>query len=375
MQLQNLSDATLLVNTKNLVNQERETLAGILHHLREIERRRLFSSEKCASLHEFAVKKLGYSDDQAYRRISAMRLLKDLPQMESRIVDGSLSLSNISLASTVIRAESKASGKAAPVSRKLELMEAVVGKSRREAEVIVQQMTSLPPEILRPESIRQVNEHIEMRLIARKSLEDKITEIKNILAHSDPNLSTSDLFEKLCDGFLERVEAKREGRRQARGEGNRAACASAHQNRGGNADAGVGLQSHLQRDADTDCDREVQPATVVVSPLVRADEPASLAQMPLTNGSTPSNCSSNKFKSESSKRKHISIHVKRQVWFQAENKCQNCGSARALEIDHIKPISIGGDDNLENLRLLCRNCNQRAAIKNLGAEKMERYLP
>ena len=151
MQLQNLSDATLLINTKKLVAHERETLAEILHHLREIERRRLFASEKCESLHDYATKKLGYSDDQAYRRIAAMRLLKDLPQMESRIIDGSLTLANLSLASTVIRAESKASGKAAPLSRKLELIEAVVGKSRREAQARDQQMTSLPPEVLRPE--------------------------------------------------------------------------------------------------------------------------------------------------------------------------------------------------------------------------------
>lgn len=42
MSLSKLSDAILLTRTKELVEKERETLISILHHLREIERRRLF---------------------------------------------------------------------------------------------------------------------------------------------------------------------------------------------------------------------------------------------------------------------------------------------------------------------------------------------
>ena len=43
MNLKNLSDDSLISNTKNLVHKEREIITEILHHLREIERRRLFS--------------------------------------------------------------------------------------------------------------------------------------------------------------------------------------------------------------------------------------------------------------------------------------------------------------------------------------------
>jgi 5-methylcytosine-specific restriction endonuclease McrA len=43
-------------------------------------------------------------------------------------------------------------------------------------------------------------------------------------------------------------------------------------------------------------------------------------------------------------------------------RCRICGtSARgtAFEIDHILPVSRGGDDSLSNLRVSCRPCNQR----------------
>lgn len=56
--------------TDQLVQQERELLIEILRHLREIERRRLFSALGFKSLFDYAVKRLKYSEDQAGRRIS-----------------------------------------------------------------------------------------------------------------------------------------------------------------------------------------------------------------------------------------------------------------------------------------------------------------
>ena len=38
-------------------------------------------------------------------------------------------------------------------------------------------------------------------------------------------------------------------------------------------------------------------------------------------------------------------------------RCSECQSQDELTIDHIVPISKGGSDELNNLRLLCRSCN------------------
>lgn len=48
-------------------------------------------------------------------------------------------------------------------------------------------------------------------------------------------------------------------------------------------------------------------------------------------------------------------------------KCADCGTDVTLEhntpnqatIDHVVPLSKGGEDQLHNLRLLCRSCNLR----------------
>jgi hypothetical protein len=55
--------------------------------------------------------------------------------------------------------------------------------------------------------------------------------------------------------------------------------------------------------------------------------------------------------------------VKRFIWHRDQGKCTKCHSYHALEIDHIQPIAVNGDSNPDNMRLLCRSCNQRASYK------------
>ena len=43
-------------------------------------------------------------------------------------------------------------------------------------------------------------------------------------------------------------------------------------------------------------------------------------------------------------------------------KCVMCGSAKYLQIDHIKPFSKGGDTVFENLQTMCRKCKLRKGM-------------
>ena len=58
----------------------------------------------------------------------------------------------------------------------------------------------------------------------------------------------------------------------------------------------------------------------------------------------------------------------------AHKKCENCGSKQYLQIDHKMSVALGGSNDIENLRVLCRSCNQRAAIDQLGLAKMSPFL-
>lgn len=97
MDLRHLTDKNLLADTKFLASREREITTKILHHLREIDKRRLYSDIGYSSLFTYCLKELGYSESAASRRIQACRMIQELPQLEAKIEEGSLSLSNVSL--------------------------------------------------------------------------------------------------------------------------------------------------------------------------------------------------------------------------------------------------------------------------------------
>lgn len=62
----------------------------------------------------------------------------------------------------------------------------------------------------------------------------------------------------------------------------------------------------------------------------------------------------------SKSRKIISGSIKYQVLKRAQFRCELCGvmdTERALEVDHIVPKNIGGEDSINNYQALCYRCN------------------
>jgi len=93
--LKSLSNEALLKTTQELVAEERRLTTSILWHLDEIQRRRLYAEKGYGSLFDYAVRGLGYSEAAAGRRIAAMRLLIEVPEIEPSLQKGDLSLSTL----------------------------------------------------------------------------------------------------------------------------------------------------------------------------------------------------------------------------------------------------------------------------------------
>ena len=106
MNLKHLTDKTLIEDTKILVSKEREVLVKLLHHLKEIDSRKLYSDLGFSSLFAYMTKGLGYSESAAGRRIQATRLLKTHPEIENKIEQGSLNLTNLNQVAFAFKNES-----------------------------------------------------------------------------------------------------------------------------------------------------------------------------------------------------------------------------------------------------------------------------
>jgi hypothetical protein len=64
----------------------------------------------------------------------------------------------------------------------------------------------------------------------------------------------------------------------------------------------------------------------------------------------------------STEARYVPKMIQVEVWRRDRGECTKCHSTYALELDHIKPFAVGGKTTVENLRLLCRACNQRQRV-------------
>jgi hypothetical protein len=55
----------------------------------------------------------------------------------------------------------------------------------------------------------------------------------------------------------------------------------------------------------------------------------------------------------------ITREVRRAVFERDGGKCAECGSTFDLQYDHVIPVALGGATTVENLQLLCADCNRQ----------------
>lgn len=292
MNLNHLDDNTVDQNLVALVRSERETLTEIPHHFREVERRRLFCNHGFGSLFDYAIKRLGYTEDEAIRRISAMRLLKELPQIEQKIESGVLKLTHLAKAQTLFRQEKKANVERTS-EQKLELLLKIESGSKREVEKTIEQEARI--EIPRKNRMLTLDQFSD-------DLQKKLKRLFDVLPQVQHEMDVHALVDKLAELGLEKWD-----------------------------------------------------------PLKKADRARKIdAAIPVPE--------------QVKNKRYISSAVRHAVVMRDRGLCQNCGSSHRIEIDHIVPFAKGGKNELSNLRLLCRACNQRAAIYQFGGKKMSLYF-
>jgi hypothetical protein len=190
--LRKLSHDSLMLSTKTLVQKETEVTLMVLHHINEIERRRLHIERGFSSLHEFCVKYLGYSDGSAARRIQSSRLLKELPELETQIEKGAISLSVAAQAQRFFYSEMKIQNKVYSKEQKNEILQNLENKSFREVE---KELLKISPQALPKEKLRQVtDERQELRVILDQDLIQEFEVLRSWLSHKIPNSNYQDLI-------------------------------------------------------------------------------------------------------------------------------------------------------------------------------------
>lgn len=207
-----IPDDELLRKTRELVEEERRIGVEVLHHLKEIELRKLYLER-------------GYPSGAAQRRIDAMRLLKELPEIEEKIKTGRLSLCTASRVQSFLRRQESRAGSArteealelrealAKKSNRLELVELLEGKSTRDVE---RKLAEIAPGIATRESATYESaDRLKLTLSMSEELHRDLLKLKSLLSHRNPTMSWEGLLAELAKIALDRLDPERKAKRKS----------------------------------------------------------------------------------------------------------------------------------------------------------------
>ena len=180
----------LIERLKALVAEERKITVEILRLLLEVEDKRLFAVWGFSSIYEFFIKELGYSEGAAYRRVSAMRLLRREASCADKIASGELSLSNAAKVETALKQARKQRLEVGK-EKVAELFQSALGASSKEAEKRIAHTAK----VMGVELPRQ-----GARLPA--SIEEKRERLKALLSHQHPYATKEELLHLVLDEAL-----------------------------------------------------------------------------------------------------------------------------------------------------------------------------
>ena len=103
--LSSMPDSELLITLPALLTRERAVLVEVIGYLIEIDRRRLYLEQACSSLRSFCVERLGYSEDEASKRVRVVRLARRLPRVLDELQNGGIHLTGLFLLAPYLNEE------------------------------------------------------------------------------------------------------------------------------------------------------------------------------------------------------------------------------------------------------------------------------
>jgi hypothetical protein len=348
--------------------------------IQEAGRRRFYLDLGYGTLFAYLTEGLKYSAAAAMRRIESARIANDIPQVKEKVLDGTLTISNLARAQQFFKQEAKASH-ALNLEEKKEVLKMLEGQSSRDAERTLASLSSQPVQMASVEQIKPLTqEHSKISFLADQDFMDQLEEAKGLLASKIPGASVSEIMAEVMKLGLSVLRKKRFKLRDDQSENTRELKqeSEARINSANLRDTQVSAKSESESKIakpilENKTDLRTESTSDAGNQNISMPNPTSYPSQYLNSNSEPT------LESNTERSRYIPASVQRQVRLRDGNKCirinpktgKRCESQYDIEFDHHPiPFAEGGDHSVGNLRLLCRSCNVLHGVGKYGRKKM-----
>jgi len=341
------SDSALLARFDKLVQTERSITHIVLTCILEIDLRRLYLPEY-TSLFAFLVKKHGYSESAADRRISSARLLRQVPQIAEKIETGALTLSQLAQAQQAINLVQKTEARKVGLEEKAQLLAKIENSTQKETELILAQELSLPFQVKDKEQIHR-NESVTLTITFSKEQMALLEQAQDLIAHCVPHKKWSEMMVYLAQKEVDRrtktrrTSLKKEPlpkkfKKETSSKTNASSEPEDLSQTTPDQEKSLPALNQITPEAGIDSITEVNSSSVIETPIV---ERPIYERKPLS----------------ASVRKFV-LNRDQCCQFKDPKTGKICGNIRFLQTDHVQSIWAGGTNDPENLQALCAQHNQ-----------------
>jgi 5-methylcytosine-specific restriction endonuclease McrA len=308
----------LHAETLDAARKEKSATLELLRFLKQIEERRTFAVMGYPSLFKYVEEGLGYSPAQASERVSAMRLLRQVPAVAENLRDGAHTLTSIAKLASHVRRE----------GLKPEQASALVLESANQTVVSLEKHLAgvalvEPPKLERAKIISRELTRLTLDVDDEfMALVQRMKELKG-----NPALPLSEVFASAMQEFVKKREVKNPDVK--------------------NPSENSPEKSQQNKSSTSGAEVKSKPSEV-----------------------------------KTTRTRYIRVHDRRIVRIRAHDECEytheetgkRCGSKTGLQFEHITPFAHGGGNREENLKLYCAAHNRLSAIRVYGEEKMRPFM-
>jgi hypothetical protein len=400
-----LSDTELLAATRGLVGRSNQLLAALLAHLGEVEARGIHRTRACSSLYTYCIYELRFSEDEAFRRVAAARLVRRFPALWDAVAAGELHLTGLlmlgpllteeNLSEVLLRAKHRTKKEIARLVRQLDPLPDVPARIEPLGPALARVVPSEPTwgefvDSLHPvrelapgerprdwtpngndveaEAVPQTApevhalpagtglsaplspERYRVQFTAGEEYVKLVEEARALLSHSAPRATLDEIQLRAMRTLVAELKRKKYAVTARPKKPGRAASTPAEP-----VDAG---SSTAELEAAKTPGAQAQPR--VERAPVSAQNFETESQHPRRRG------------------RHVPASVRRAVFERDEGRCtyadgsgRRCAETHGIELHHVTAFAQGGEHTVANLTLRCRSHNALAAEEDFGRELIE----